>query len=247
MKTKNESGKNWVWETVLFGLIAVFYSRVLFEKRIFVFVDASRFFYPLWKWGGEVLKQGWIPLWNPDAQFGTPYLADPQMAYAYPPLPMLYSFLNPTNAFAALGIVHHFWALLGFWLFAKAEGFSSRAAFLGSLIFGFSLHLVCSSWTPVALLTISWIPWIFMAAGRCYRNEKGGLLWLSLAWAMQLAAGYPVLTYLTVTGGGTALFVGKRPLKKYFSPRRHRGTVKTKKIIGRGPLCGASVPLWWRA
>jgi hypothetical protein len=124
------------------------------------------------------------------------------MAYAYPPVPLLYMFLSPTNAFAALVILHHFWALLGFWLFARAEGFSTRAALLGSLIFGFSLHLVCSSWTPVALLTISWIPWVFLGAGKCYRKEKGGLLLLSFAWAMQLAAGYPVLTYLTVMAVG---------------------------------------------
>jgi hypothetical protein len=202
MKSTSESRKDWVWITLLLGLVVAFYFRVLFENQIFVFVDASRFFYPLWKWGADALRQGWIPLWNPDAQFGTPYLADPQMAYAYPPVTLLYLFLNPTNAFAALVILHHFWALLGFWVFARAEGFSTRAALLGSLIFGFSLHLVCSSWTPVALLTISWIPWVFLAAGKCYRKERGGLLYLSFAWAMQLAAGYPVLTYLTVMAVG---------------------------------------------
>ncbi len=202
MKSIDEPRKDWAWVALLSGLVIAFYFRVLFENQIFVFVDASRFFYPLWKWGADVLRQGWIPLWNPDAQFGTPYLADPQMAYAYPPVPLLYLLLNPTNAFAALVILHHFWALLGFWIFARAEGFSTRAALLGSLIFGFSLHLVCSSWTPVALSTISWIPWVFLGAGMCYRKERGGFLFLSFAWAMQLAAGYPVLTYLTVMAVG---------------------------------------------
>src|ERR1017187_10842971 len=84
----------------LSGLIVLFYHQVIFGNSIFVFVDASRFFYPMWKWGAEVLKKGFIPLWNPDAQFGTPYFADPQMAYAYLPVPFLYSFLSPTNAFA---------------------------------------------------------------------------------------------------------------------------------------------------
>ena len=202
MKSMSETRKDWAWVTLLLGLVIAFYFRVLFENQIFVFVDASRFFYPLWKWGADVLRQGWIPLWNPDAQFGTPYLADPQMAYAYPPVPLLYLFLDPTNAFAALVILHHFWALLGFWLFARVEGFITKVALSGSLIFGFSLHLVCSSWTPVALLTISWIPWVFLAAGKCYRKESGGFLFLSFAWAMQLAAGYPVLTYLTVMAVG---------------------------------------------
>ena len=179
------------------AIICLFYWKVIFGNSIFVFVDASRFFYPLWKWGAVVLAQGFIPLWNPDAQFGTPYFADPQMAYAYPPVPLLYSLLSPTNAFAALIIFHHLWALIGFWFFARAEGFTAKVSFLGSLAFGFSLHLVCSSWTPVALMTISWLPWVFLSAGKIFSGEKGGLLFLSFGWAMQLSAGYPVLVYLT--------------------------------------------------
>ncbi|SRR5579871_4990700 len=200
----------WAGPLVLGLLVVFFYWDVIFGHSIFVFVDASRFFYPLWKWGSAVLKQGWIPLWNPDAQFGTPYFADPQMAYAYPPVPLLYCVLSPLNAFAALIILHHFWALLGFWAFARREGFSTKASFLGSLIFGFSLHVVCSSWTPVALLTISWIPWVFLAVGKLWRGEKNAFLFLSLFWAMQLAAGYPVLVYLTV------LAVGLELLWKFF-------------------------------
>lgn len=181
----------------LAALTAIFYWKVLFGHSIFVFVDASRFFYPLWKWGGEALRQGWIPLWNPDAQFGTPFFADPQMAYAYPPVPILYAFFDPTTAFAALIILHHFWALVGFWLFARSEGFSFGTAFWGSLVFGFSLHLVCSSWTPPALMAISWIPWVFLGLLKLYKGQKGAFLYLSLVWAFQAASGYPVLVYLT--------------------------------------------------
>ncbi|HEY5038773.1 MAG TPA: hypothetical protein VIJ93_06865, partial [bacterium] len=58
-------------------------------------------------------------------------------------------------------------------------------------------HVVCSSWTPVALMTISWVPWVFWAAEKVFRREKGGFLGLSFTLAMQLSAGYPVLAYLT--------------------------------------------------
>jgi hypothetical protein len=188
---------HWMAGLFFVSLILLFYWKVIFGHSIFVFVDASRFFYPLWKWGADVLKQGTIPLWNPDAQFGTPYFADPQMAYAYPPVIFFYSLLNPVNAFAALIILHHLWALLGFWFFARGQGFSGKASIIGSLIFGFSLHVVCSSWTPVALMTISWVPWVFASAEKVFQGKGGGLFFLSFTWAMQLAAGYPVLTYLT--------------------------------------------------
>jgi len=214
------------------ALIALFYQKVIFGNYIFVFVDASRFFYPLWKWGGEALKGGIIPLWNPDAQFGTPYLADPQMAYAYPPVPVLYSFLSPLNAFAWLIILHHLWALLGFWFFARGQGFSGKASFFGSLTFGFSLHVVCSSWTPVALLTISWVPWVFWALEKILRNERGGFFCLSFVWAMQLAAGYPVLAYLT------GLAVGFEVIWKLFKSSTENPL--EKKTIGKIALASLS-------
>jgi hypothetical protein len=197
-------------------LLAVFYWKVLFVGNVFVFVDASRFFYPIWKWGASVLNQGLIPLWNQDAQFGTPYLADPQTACAYPPVFLFYSWLNPINAFSALVLFHHLWAMTGFWFLAKAQGYSAKISFWGSLVFGFSLHLVCSSWTPVALMTISWVPWVFFSAERLYQKKSGGVLFLSFAWAMQLSAGYPVLVYLTglalVCQLGWKSWKEKRPL-----------------------------------
>jgi hypothetical protein len=187
----------WPIPLVFAGLVAAFDWKVLWGGALFGFIDSSRFFYPFWKWGSRVLHQGMIPLWNPDAQFGSPYLADPQMAIAYPPIFLLYSFLKPTDAFTGLILLHHFWALLGFWALARHERFSVAASFLGSLAFGFSLHVVCSSWTPVALLTISWVPWIFWAAQRLWEDYAGAVLGLSFFWAMQVAAGYPVLSYLT--------------------------------------------------
>jgi len=241
-----EEGRNVLVLFLFPVIISIFYWKVLWGGSIFVFVDASRFFYPLWKWGAGVLAQGLIPLWNQDAQFGTPYFADPQMAYAYPPVPILYSLLVPVNAFAALIILHHLWALIGFWFFARSEGFSPKVSFLGSLAFGFSLHVVCSSWTPVALMTISWLPWVFAAAGKVYRKEKGGLFYLSFAWAMQLSAGYPVLVYLT--GLAMVLHFGWKT-KNPFHHQDTKGPKKGTNSLGlsdhleKGSL--ANLAPWW--
>lgn len=203
----------------LAALTAFFYWRVLAGLSVFVFVDASRFFYPFWKWGASVWGQGLVPLWNPDAQFGFPYFADPQMACAYPVVPLFYLFLSPTNAFGAVTILHHLWALAGFWILARYRGFSPRVSLWGSLVFGFSLHLVCSSWTPVALIAISWIPWVFLAADRVFEKKDGGFLGLSFAWAMQLSAGYPVLAYLT--GLALGLHYGWRSFQFQKETREH--------------------------
>ncbi len=178
-------------------LFLALYWKVLVGGNVFVFIDASRFFFPMWKWGSEVLRQGIIPLWNPDVQFGAPYLADPQTACAYPLIGIFYTWLSPINAFSALIIVHHFWCVVGTWVWMREQDFSAKASFGASLIFGFSLHVICSAWTPVALITISWLPWVLTGALRVHARKKRAFLWLSFAWAMQLSAGYPVLVYLT--------------------------------------------------
>lgn len=182
---------------VLVGLWVVFHSRVLFCGHAEVLLDSSRFFYPLWKWGAGVWKQGLIPLWNPDAAFGTPYLADPQMACWYPPLVFLYFLFPPTTAFTLLILGHHLWALTGFFLFARNRGFSPWTAVGGGLVFGFSFNAVSLVWITSMFFTFSWIPWVFLASDRLWEGKRGSFLLFLNALAMQMAAGYPLLAYLT--------------------------------------------------
>ena len=227
---------------ILILALSFFYAPVIWGGKLFMFVDSSRFFYPLWKWGAGVLSTGRLPLWNPDAQFGSPFLADPQMAYTYPPVPLLFGLFGADNAFACLILFHHFWALFGFWRFARREGMGPGAALFGSIAFGFSLHVVCASWTPVALFTISWIPWTIQSALSLYRGQKGSTLALSFCAAMELSAGYPVLVYLTALSLGVGFIIKSIT----DSPQRHRGTEKDvildegkknnlpRRVVGRG-------------
>ena len=183
---------------ILIGILwALLHRQILWGGHVFSMLDASRFFYPLWKWGAVVIGKGLIPLWNPDAGFGTPYLADPEMAVLYPPKLALYAWMKPTSAFNVLILGHHFWALMGFWVFARRKSFPRPAALLGCLIFGFSFNLVCLTWTPTTLFAYSWIPWVFWAAEGLWAGRKNHWLWFSLFWGLQLSAGYPVFAYLT--------------------------------------------------
>ncbi len=187
---------------ILVLLWIVFHFRVLFLGHTFVLSDCSGFFFPLWKWGAGVWRQGLLPLWNPDAGFGTPYLADPQMAAWYPPVAILYRWLDPVAAFNGLILGHHLWALLGFWLFARGRGFSLWLSLCGSVVFGFSFNAVSLSAAPIMLLTYAWIPWVFLTADRLWRGTRNSFLALSAALAMQMAAGYPVYAYLTILSLG---------------------------------------------
>ncbi len=178
-------------------LWAVFHYRILFLSHAFVFLDDAQIYYPVWKWGGDLLRNGFLPLWNPDAGFGTPYLAEPQNAVLYPPKLLFYNYFGATTAFNCLILGHHLWVLLGTWVFARARGFSRPAAFLGCLIFGFSFNLVTFSWSPTGLFAFSWIPWVFWAADGIWEGRRTSFLWFSITAGMQMASGYPVFAYLT--------------------------------------------------
>lgn len=183
---------------VLAGLWALFHHRVLFLGQTFVMEDSSRFFFPLWKWGSDVLHQGSIPLWNPDAGLGTPYLADPEMAGWYPPLRLLYFLFPPVTAFNLAIVGHHLWGMVGFWAYAKQRGVSSWASLAGALLFGFPIAVVCFTWDPAMLLAYAWVPWVFLACEKLWNDRPGAFLAFSLCVAMQMAAGYPLFCYLTL-------------------------------------------------
>ncbi len=179
-------------------LWTVFYYKVIFLGNVFVLMDSSRFFYPLWKWGAQVWDKGMIPLWNPLACFGTPYLADPQMAAWYPPLIVSYWLFSSVIAYKVIILFHHLWAIVGFLFFARARNFSVASSLAGSLVFGFSFNAIMLSWAPVMLITYSWIPWIFRAAYDLSEGRRGSFFFLSIFLSMQMASGYPIFCYLTL-------------------------------------------------
>ncbi|HET9870129.1 MAG TPA: hypothetical protein VFR02_06520, partial [bacterium] len=136
----------WAGLLGLLGLWAYFHFQVLFLGHNFVYLDAGNFFYPLWEWGARVWRSGFLPLWDPDAAFGFPAVADPENLTWYPPKIVLYLLFPAGTAFKLLGLGHSLWLLLGFWLFARDRGAAGWPAAFGTVAFGFGFE-------SVALLT----------------------------------------------------------------------------------------------
>ena len=181
------------------GLWVLFHFRVLFEGHNFVYMDASNFFYPLWKWGADCFNAGHIPLWNADAALGVPYLADPETLCWYPPKVIFYRLFPAGLAFKFLDLAQYLWLLTGFYWLAKKKGFSDSVTLAGCLALGFCFETVAlSSWAQSMFFAFTWVPWVFLSAGWLWEEGRGGLLFFSFCFAMQLASGYPVYAYLTL-------------------------------------------------
>ena len=182
---------------VLLSLVIFYHWPVLFGGRIFPAVDASRFFFPVWTWAVRAWNAGMIPLWNPDMGCGVPFACDPQTASFYPPLRVAYFLQPPVTAFHGVIAAHHFWALLGAWVYLRRKGWNLWACLAGALAFGFSATMVSSLWTPVALMAASWIPWVFLSGEAVKAGKRGAAPTAFACLALQGLAGYPVIPYLT--------------------------------------------------
>lgn len=179
-------------------LWAFFQQKVLWGGNAIVLDDASRQFFPQWAWEQRAWHSGCIPFWNPDEAFGNPNLANICLAAFYPPLRLLYHCLGLVEAFNACVVFHHLFLIVGFYFFIKGRNLSRPAAFLGDVTLGFSIHAIAAPFTPTLLMTFSWIPWIFWSSDRLWKDQRGSTVLLAFALAFQIAAGYPLLSFLTL-------------------------------------------------
>ena len=152
--------------------------------------DFVKYYTPMTAKAAERIAVGELPLWNPDACSGMPFLATLQSGVFY-----------PGNWLAAWWPAHQLLPILVFaecvlgGVFAlalfRSWGCRSAAASVGALIFTFACCLGATMWPP-AIATIAWLPGVLLCVEKVVRGPSPGW-WaaLALATAVQILAGYP--------------------------------------------------------
>lgn len=110
------------------------------------------------------LREGSIPLWNPDLHFGAPFAADVRSMAFYPPA-WLGGILPPERSYALLAAAAFPIAAVGAFLLLRALPVSRAAALGGAALFAYA------GWCPGRLLlahidplhAYAWIPWVLAA------------------------------------------------------------------------------------
>jgi hypothetical protein len=159
----------------------------------------------------SVLRQGYLPLWNPLVGMGAPLLANYQSALIYPPH-LLLLVVDPAWGSGLLVMLHLMWAGVGMALLARRLEMDRLGQCIAGLAFGLSGYLVARSGFFSINATASWLPWIILAADRMiaaqydttdWRSRIRSCIPLAIALAFQWTAGHAQTAWYSLILLGT--------------------------------------------
>ncbi len=153
--------------------------------------DALTEFYPWTALAADALRHGTLPLWNPYAFAGTPFLGAMQTAVLYPVNVLLEYLLAPVDVLGVRAAIHLALTLVGTFLFARRLALSRSAALLAALSFGLGLPYVVWLEHPMGG-AIAWLPWMlfFVDLALAVRQRLWPLLGLAAVVALEMLSGH---------------------------------------------------------
>jgi hypothetical protein len=176
-----------------------FYYPLVFLGRVLGDYDALVYFMPQRAYLAQSLLSGHIPLWDPDLFLGAPFLANPQTAVLYPPS-WLFLVGSVQGIYTLQLVVHGFLAAtFTYYLVRYAFGVSSLAAVVGGLAYAFGGFAVGQVGHLNQISAAAWLPAVLLAYQRFTATRQSRWIALgALALALQLLAGHPQETYMTL-------------------------------------------------
>jgi hypothetical protein len=135
-------------------------------------IDPIQQYYPWRHFAVESLRQGTIPLWNPYAFCGTPFVANLQSAVFYPPN-LLFLLMPVGLGFTATVVLHC--ALAGIFMFGllRTLGLARGASLVGAVAFMFNGALVAwAEYPALGLWVMVWLPLILLLLERAIARRS---------------------------------------------------------------------------
>ncbi|MBI3090056.1 MAG: YfhO family protein [Candidatus Tectomicrobia bacterium] len=180
-------------------VVLLLFWKVLFSGEMLVGRDSFVIFYPWRHFLLESYRQGILPLWNPYAYGGQPFLANQHSGVLYPLNLLL--FLGPLWYSMALSAVFHiFLAGCFMYAFLRAAGSSQGAALFGGLVYLGSGWFVKHLEVFPHVSTVAWTPLVFfcfeLARRQPCRLRGNPYLYLGGAVSgLQVLSGHPLFLY----------------------------------------------------
>lgn len=191
--------------------VVVFFALPLLPEivgaRLLVFRDAQVTHWPWRRVATEALAAGEVPFVNAAASGGQPLLANPNAVLLYPTF-LLEKVLAPEAAFNLHYLLHVLWAFFGTRALARRLGMAEGPSFLAGIAYAFSgMVLSYGSAFMNSVAAAAWLPWcgaafLDLARARGVRPTLCAAVATGIALGLQLLAGEPALSLLTLAFGG---------------------------------------------
>jgi hypothetical protein len=160
---------------------------------------------------GRELREGRLPLWNPDLLCGVPSVGDPQLGTFYPPRLLLLRLLPPFAALDALVLLHFFAAGLAMYALGRTWKLGVPASLLAALVWQLCgsqmVWLKYAGGGPAA----AGLPLLAAALQRGLDGRSPA--WIAAAgaaWALMLTGAHPQLSFLGLVWAAVALGAAAR-------------------------------------
>jgi len=174
------------------------FPDVVFGGASFVKRDVIRFYYPVWRFAVERMKEGVLPLWNPHNSYGAPFLADIQTCVLYPLTLILYlpDYRWAFNFYILLHV-----ALAGFFtcIWMRECKASRPAAFLAGLAYSFGGYVMSAISLTISLCTLIYLPLALFTLKRSFDSDR--FFWkgaAALVLLVQYLGGDPAVFFATL-------------------------------------------------
>jgi Bacterial membrane protein YfhO len=186
---------------------------------------------------GDMLRHGYVPLWNPFIFGGMPLLASLQPGALYPPT-WLFAILVPKLAMNVMVITTYHLALIGTYLFARRIGCNRVGSLLAGIGFTFGGYMIAHLGHTNRVAAAAWLPWILLAIEELYLRARWRWVTFGAIFiALQTYAGEPQMSFYTAL---VALpYAGLSLLFRSASAQRPR-VIWALFVMG---LCGALLSL----
>lgn len=187
------------------GLLLLFFNKMAFSNLILARGDTFLYFYPYWEAASAALRNGRVPLWNPNLFMGAPLLANSQVGFFYPlnwPLWLLFSVLVAVKASILL---HLLLAGVGAYLAGRrALGLERDGALVTAVLFALSGYLTAQVEHVNQLQGLAWLPWYLPllaslrgVAPQEWRVILRAALGFAGLFALQLLAGHTQTAFIS--------------------------------------------------
>jgi hypothetical protein len=185
-----------------------------FERVYNPMFDPIQQYLPWRIYAVESLRAGFIPLWNPYAFCGTPFLANLQSTVLYP-LNLLFLITGARHGFGISAVLHLTLGGLFMYAFLRALALRPAASLFGALILMFGGFTVTWLEFPaISLWVLMWLPAVLLCYERSLHRPRS--VWpvlCALAVALQFLGGHlQIAAYVVIAFAIYALvqMIGRR-------------------------------------